>query len=61
MPAEIPVGDPDNVSSIVSYLVKPEASFITGQWRRRLLSISGRLDVILTGQAISPNGGAVFD
>ena len=33
MPAEIPVGDPDNVSSIVSYLVKPEASFITGQWR----------------------------
>ncbi|KAI0727482.1 hypothetical protein C8Q72DRAFT_840256 [Fomitopsis betulina] len=42
MPAEIPVGDPENVSSIVSYLAKPEASFVTGQ-------------------AISPNGGAVFD
>ncbi|KZT70393.1 NAD(P)-binding protein [Daedalea quercina L-15889] len=42
MPAEIPVGDPESVSSIVSYLVKPEASFITGQ-------------------SISPNGGAVLD
>ncbi|EPT01712.1 NAD-binding protein [Fomitopsis schrenkii] len=42
MSAEIPVGKPESVASIVSYLAKPEASFITGQ-------------------AISPNGGSVFD
>jgi len=42
MPAEIPVGHPDSVASIVSYLAKPEASFVTGQ-------------------SISPNGGAVLD
>ncbi|KAH9835355.1 uncharacterized protein C8Q71DRAFT_837214 [Rhodofomes roseus] len=42
MPAEIPVGEPESVASIVSYLAKPEASFVTGQ-------------------SISPNGGAVFD
>ena len=46
MPAEIPVGDPENVSSIVSYLVKPEASFVTGQWRGAFERTGSRLNVI---------------
>lgn len=46
MPAEIPVGDPENVSSIVSYLVKPEASFITGQWWGAFERTGSRLNVI---------------
>ena len=46
MPAEIPVGDPENVSSNVSYLVKPEASFVTGQWWGAFERTGSRLNVI---------------
>ena len=61
MPAEIPIGDPESVSSIVSYLVKPEASFITGKQAHCMITHPSALSVDPSGQSISPNGGAVLD
>lgn len=42
MPADLPLAEPDVVAAVVSFLIKPESYFITGQ-------------------SISPNGGAIFD
>ncbi|OSX63546.1 hypothetical protein POSPLADRAFT_1138933 [Postia placenta MAD-698-R-SB12] len=40
--ADLPLADPEVVAAVVSFLIRPESYFITGQ-------------------SISPNGGAVFD
>ncbi|TFY59107.1 hypothetical protein EVJ58_g5992 [Rhodofomes roseus] len=42
MPAEIPVGEPESVASIVSYLAKPEASFVTGKRPRYFAQLFDR-------------------
>ncbi|KAF9815786.1 hypothetical protein IEO21_04370 [Rhodonia placenta] len=42
MPADLPLADPEVVAAVVSFLIRPESYFITGQ-------------------SISPNGGAIFD
>lgn len=35
------VGEPDDVAGLVSYLVKPESKFITGNYYHRIVSIPG--------------------
>lgn len=57
MPPDGPDAGPEVVSSLVSYLVKPEAYFITGRLNRVLFA-----DVLTfsSGQSITMDGGVVF-